>query len=83
MAFKRKEDTRPQKGADVFLDRGNPGWEGPLIDYKEVELLRKLTTSSSKVMSRKRAGTSTKEQEAVKRAVKYARYMALMPYRGF
>ena len=82
MAFKRKK-TRGPKRSRRFPDRGNPGWEGPLIDYKETELLRKLTTSSSKVMSRKRAGTSTREQEAVKRAVKYARYIALMPYRGF
>ncbi|MFH0981210.1 MAG: 30S ribosomal protein S18 [Planctomycetota bacterium] len=65
-----------------FPERGGFDWPGPLIDYKETELLRKFMTSSSKLMSRKRAGTSAREQEAVKRAVKYARFMALLPYHG-
>lgn len=82
MAFKRKK-TRGPKKSRRFPERGNADWQGPLIDYKEVELLRKFTTSSSKMMSRKRAGTSTREQEAVKRAIKHARFMALISYRGF
>ncbi len=81
MAVKRKK-TRSNRKTRRFPERGNADWQGPLIDYKETELLRKFTTSSSKMMSRKRAGTSTREQEAVKLAVKYARFMALMPYRG-
>ncbi|MEK6799307.1 MAG: 30S ribosomal protein S18 [Planctomycetota bacterium] len=65
-----------------FPDRGGPGWTGPLVDYKEIELLRKFLTSSAKLMSRKRAGTSAQEQAALKRAVKQARFMALLPYVG-
>ncbi|HNQ24155.1 MAG TPA: 30S ribosomal protein S18 [Phycisphaerae bacterium] len=52
------------------------------IDYKELDLLRKFLTTSSKLMSRKRAGTSAQEQEALKRAIKRARYLALLPYSG-
>lgn len=65
-----------------FPERAGPDWPGPLIDYKELELLRKFLTSSSKLMSRKRAGTNTQEQAELKRAVKRARFMALVPYRG-
>jgi ribosomal protein S18 len=65
-----------------FPDRGGPGWVGPLVSYKEIELLRKFLTSSSKLMSRKRAGTDTQEQKALKLAVKQARFLALLPYRG-
>ena len=65
-----------------FTDRGGPGWVGPIVDYKEVELLRKFLTSSSKMMSRKRGGTNAQEQKALKDAVKRARFMALIPYRG-
>jgi small subunit ribosomal protein S18 len=65
-----------------FPDRGGPDWVGPLIDYKEVELLRKFLSSSSKLMSRKRAGTDTQEQKALKLAIKRARLLALLPYRG-
>jgi small subunit ribosomal protein S18 len=52
------------------------------VNYKEIELLRKFLTSSSKLMSRKRAGTGTQEQRALKLAVKQARFLALLPYRG-
>ncbi len=65
-----------------FPDRAAKDWVGPLLDYKEVELLRKFLTASNKLMSRKRAGTNTQEQKALKAAVKRARYMALIPYMG-
>ena len=65
-----------------FADRGGLGWIGPLVDYKEVELLRKFLTSSSKLMSRRRAGTSAQEQNALKVAIKRARFLSLIPYRG-
>jgi len=65
-----------------FPERGGPGWIGPLVDYKEIELLRKFLTSSSKLMSRRRAGTSAQEQKAMKLAVKRARFLALIAYSG-
>ena len=65
-----------------FPERTGKDWVGPLIDYKEVELLRKFLTSSSKLMSRKRAGTNTQEQNALKLAIKRARFLSLIPYRG-
>jgi ribosomal protein S18 len=45
-------------------------------------MLRKFMTSSSKIMSRRRAGTNTQEQKTVKLAIKRARFLALVPYRG-
>ncbi len=65
-----------------FIDRMGPNWIGPIVDYKEVELLRKFMTSSSKLMSRKRAGTTAQEQTSLKIAVKRARFLALIPYAG-
>ena len=65
-----------------FPERQAPDWIGPLVDYKEIELLRKFLTASSKMMSRKRAGASAQEQTALRRAIKRARFMALIPYRG-
>ena len=65
-----------------FPERSGKDWVGPLIDYKEIELLRKFMTSSNKVMSRKRAGTSAKEQRSLCTAIKYARYIGLVPYTG-
>jgi small subunit ribosomal protein S18 len=65
-----------------FYDRGGPEWKGPVVDYKEVELLRRFMTASSKMMSRKRAGTSASEQRDIRRAIKRARFMALLPFTG-
>ena len=65
-----------------FPDREKSGVLGRLVDYKEVELLRKFLTASSKLMSRRRAGTNTQEQKALKTAIKQARFLALIPYRG-
>ena len=65
-----------------FPDRGGADWVGPIVDYKEIDLLRKFLTSSSKMMSRKRGGANAQEQKALKLAVKRARFMALIPYRG-
>ena len=65
-----------------FPERGGENWKGPIIDYKEVELLRKFLTASSKMMSRKRAGTSAREQRDLRRAIKRARFLALLPFTG-
>ena len=66
-----------------FPGRGrNKEWVGPLIDYKEIDLIRKFMTTSHKLMSRKRAGTTAQEQKALKLSAKRARYMALLPYSG-
>ena len=74
--------TRNYLTVTQFPGRGGPGWVGPLIDYKEVELLRKFMTGSSKLQSRKRNGTNAQEQAALKTAIKRARFLSLIPYRG-
>ena len=50
------------------------------VDYKEVASLGKLTTQQGKIFSRKRSGNCAKHQRSVKRAIKRARFLALMPY---
>ncbi len=79
---KAAKPDRPVRVKRRFPNRGNADWKGPLVDYKEVDLLRKLITTSSKIMSRKRAGTNAREQRDLKRAIKYARFLALLPYTG-
>ena len=50
------------------------------IDYKDTESLRKMLSGNGKIQSRKRTGASAMEQRMLARAVKRARYMALLPY---
>ena len=73
---------RVLKNKRRFNDRGGKDWKGPIVDYKEVDLLRKFLTASSKMMSRKRAGTNAPEQRDIRRAIKRARFLALLPFTG-
>ena len=50
------------------------------IDYKDTESLRKVMSNNGKIQSRKRTSATAMEQRMLARAVKRARYMALLPY---
>lgn len=50
------------------------------IDYKDIDTLQKLLTNRGKIYSRKRSGNCAGCQRKAKRAIKRARFMALLPY---
>lgn len=50
------------------------------IDFKDIGTLQRLLTNRGKIYSRKRSGNCAGCQRKVKRAIKRARYMALLPY---
>ena len=50
------------------------------IDYKDVETLSKYITPNGKIASRHSTGTCAKHQREVARAIKNARFMALLPF---
>ena len=50
------------------------------IDYKDIVTLQKLLTNRGKIFSRKRSGNCAKCQRKVQRAIKRARFMALLPF---
>ncbi|MBL7106943.1 MAG: 30S ribosomal protein S18 [Phycisphaerae bacterium] len=50
------------------------------VDYKDVSTLEKLLTNRGKIYSRKRSGNCAGCQRKVKRAIKRARFMALLPF---
>jgi small subunit ribosomal protein S18 len=50
------------------------------IDYKDTESLKKMVSANGKILNRKRTGANAMEQRMLARAVKRARYMALLPY---
>ncbi|MFQ5463247.1 MAG: 30S ribosomal protein S18 [Phycisphaerae bacterium] len=82
MARDNKSNANTKRTKFRFPERRGSDWKGPIVDYKEVELLRKFMTASNKLMSRKRAGTNGQEQKSMKQAVKRARFMAMLPYVG-
>jgi small subunit ribosomal protein S18 len=50
------------------------------VDYKDVETLQRLLTNRGKIYSRKRSGNCAGCQRKAKKAIKRARYMALLPF---
>ena len=50
------------------------------IDYKDTESLRKTMSGNGKILARKRTGATAMEQRMLSKAVKRARYLALLPY---
>ena len=52
------------------------------VDYKDIELLKKLTSRQGRIISRRKNGCCATSQHAVAEAIKRSRFMALIPYVG-
>ena len=50
------------------------------IDYKDVHLLKKFITENGKIVPSRITGTKARYQRLLARAIKRARYLALLPY---
>ncbi len=52
------------------------------VDYKDLQSLSKLLSSRGKIFSRKRSGNCSQHQRSAQRAIKYARFLGLLPFQG-
>ncbi len=50
------------------------------VDYKDVEILKKFINPNARMSGRKRTGVTAKNQRKLALAIKYARFMGLLPY---
>ncbi len=50
------------------------------IDYKDIKRLEKFITDRGKIVSRRSSGNCARHQRMVARAIKRARFVALLPY---
>ncbi len=75
---KRKRKSRFQEQAKCRFCRDKV----EEVDYKDIPVLTKLTTQQGKMFSRKRSGNCARHQRSAKRAIKRARFLALLPYVG-
>ncbi len=50
------------------------------VDYKDVEFLKKFTNAYGRITARKHTGLTNKNQKKIEKAIKRARYLALMPF---
>ena len=51
-----------------------------VVDYKDVNLLRKFVSERGKILPRRITGNCAKHQRELTTAIKRARHLALMPY---
>ena len=56
------------------------GEDGLKIDYKDVKLLSRYISEKGKIIPSRITSVSAKKQRELARAVKRARYIALLPY---
>lgn len=49
------------------------------VDYRDYEFLRKFMTERGKILPARLTGTNAKQQRQVKRAIRRARVMGLLP----
>jgi small subunit ribosomal protein S18 len=75
-----KARARTKKKDPLFVDGKRP--RPMYVDYKDVELLKKLVNRHGRIVSRRKTGCSAASQHAVTSAIKRARFMALLPYVG-
>jgi len=74
MIDKKRGGMRRKKVCQFCADKTE------LIDYKDVEKLRKYITDRGKILPKRITGTCAMHQRQVTRAIKRARIVALLPY---
>ena len=54
--------------------------KGDHIDYKDLDRIGRYVTERGKILPSRLSGTCAKHQRVLTRAIKRARFMALLPY---
>ncbi|MEL7466073.1 MAG: 30S ribosomal protein S18 [Pseudomonadota bacterium] len=70
----RKPFFRRRKSCPFSTD------DSPKIDYKDVKLLQRYISERGKIVPSRITAVSAKKQRELARAIKRARFLALLPY---
>ena len=73
-----KPKPKIKKKDPIFVDGKRP--RPMYVDYKDLDLLGKLTNRHGRIVGRRKTGCTAASQHAVTTAIKRARFMALLPY---
>lgn len=74
MAVKKEKKVLRFKKRCIFCKENLP------IDYKDIELLSRFLNVKGRITSRRVNGNCAKHQRKLARAIKRARFLALLPY---
>ena len=70
----RRKVVRRKRKVCIFCGKDN------VIDYKDVNKLKKFVSERGKILPRRITGNCAKHQRALTIAIKRARHVAIMPY---
>jgi len=73
---KYKKPTSRKKVCAFCTDKNN------VIDYKDGAKLRRYITENGKILPRRQTGTCARHQRELAVAIKRARVMAILPFKG-
>lgn len=76
------QKRRPYKRRKIVQNLKCPLCESGVdqVTYKDIYQLKKFTSVRGKIISTEKSGVCHKHQRQLKRAIKRARFMALLPY---
>ena len=73
---KYKKPVSKKKVCAFCLDKSN------VIDYKDGNKLKRYITENGKILPRRQTGVCSKHQRELATAIKRARIMAILPFKG-
>ncbi|MDF1837990.1 MAG: 30S ribosomal protein S18, partial [Planctomycetota bacterium] len=59
---------------------GSRNCDDPIINYKNIEYLEKFLTPQGQILSRRRSGFCSQCQRQLKKAIKNARHLGMLPF---
>ncbi len=72
--IKQSRAVRPNRNRCMFCKKDS------VIDYKDLDVLRRFVSGKGKITSRRINRNCAKHQRQVSNAIKRGRYLALLPY---
>nr|QCI09141.1 ribosomal protein S18 [Inkyuleea mariana] len=63
-----------------YNKKSSPIKQNTILDYKDIDLLRKFITDQGKIISRRSTGLTKKQQKKLTLSIKRGRILALLPF---
>jgi small subunit ribosomal protein S18 len=80
--FPLQPETNAKGKQRVFKKRKNPIKGQKVVDYMDIKFLTRFINDQGKILPARITGLSAYQQRRMKKAIKYARHIALIPFVG-
>ena len=80
--FPLQPETNAKGKQRVYKKRTNPIKGQKVVDYMDIKFLYRFINDQGKILPARITGLSAYQQRRMKRAIKYARQIALIPFVG-